>query len=108
MDNTVETIRAALASDATEDARSAGVAACQAVLSTLSPSPATPSPAIADAMPQLLAMMGKIDLNQLLDVAIERLRTLNAAKPGSPMPEPPRGLAFSLVPIPPVVRKRGV
>ena len=106
MENYAETIQTALASEASTEARAAGAAACRSVLATLDPTPPqeSASPVPANVMPQLLAMLGKMDLNQILDVAIERLRAVNSAQPNAKPIEPVRALSFHLVPIPPVTQ----
>jgi fructose-1-phosphate kinase PfkB-like protein len=114
MENHVDTIRNAIAKDASTEARAAGIAACRNILAELEPATAqalapSPSPVISpDVIPQLVAMVKQMDVNQLLDVAIERLRALNAARPGAvqpAQPELPRALTFPLVPIPAVLKK---
>ena len=106
METFVEAIRTATAADASVEARATGAAACRAVLASLEPAPAQALAVIPpDAVPQLLAMVGKMDLNQLLDVAIERLRALNAANPSPKAEEPPRQLSFQLVPVPSTLKR---
>jgi len=88
MDNVIETIRAAIAPDATTEARAAGAHACRAVIAALEPSsqstppvtagsPATP----ADAPQQIpvaaiaAALRGQSP-DMLIDLAIAKLRSL--------------------------------
>ena len=112
MDNHVDTIRAAIAADASADARAAGIAACRNLLAELEPTPTqelAPMPTLPggippEAIPQIVQMVSKMDLNQLLDVAIERLRTLNAARPGPKLPDPPKALTFQIIQIPPTLK----
>lgn len=109
MENHVDTIRNAIATDASAEARAAGIAACRSILAELEPAQALappPTPAISpEVIPQLVAMVKQMDVNQLLDVAIERLRALNATRPGPVAADPPRALTFQLVPIPPITKK---
>jgi hypothetical protein len=114
MEKHVDTIRNAIAPDASAEARAAGIAACRSVLAELEPTApqaltATPAPVIPpEAITQLVAMVKQMDVNQLLDVAIDRLRALNAARPGPVQPaarDQPRTLTFPLVPIPAVLKK---
>jgi hypothetical protein len=98
MSDLVETIRTALVSDASAEARTAGAAACRCVLAMIEP-PQAPvlSP---DAVPQLVAMLGRMDLDQVLGVAIDRLRAVNAARGDIGNEQKPRSIAFQLVPVP--------
>jgi hypothetical protein len=112
MENLVDNIRNAIAADASEDARAAGIAACRSLLSELEPPPTQalapaqtlPAGIPPEAIPQIVSMVSKMDLNQLLDVAIDRLRTLNAARPGPALPDPPKALTFQIIQIPPTLK----
>ncbi len=53
--------------------------------------------------PQLIAMLETMDINQLLDIAIERLRKINAANL-SPTAAAP--MAIPVAPIPTTLRSR--
>jgi hypothetical protein len=86
MDNIIETIIAAIASDATPEARAAGVQACRAVVAALDPSgeaaPRVERPATPAAAPQQLpvaaiaaALRGQSP-DMLIDLAIAKLRSL--------------------------------
>ena len=94
METLIETIRTALASNATGDARVAGVHACREIIATLEPKLA-PMPILPA---QLVPMLAKMDLNQLLDVAIVRLRELNAQN-GIEI-DPVKPLAFPMIALP--------
>ncbi|MFN0252730.1 MAG: hypothetical protein ACKV2T_38000 [Kofleriaceae bacterium] len=102
MEDLINSITMAISPDASPEARANGAAACRCIITALEPTPTALIP--SDAMPQLIAMLGKMDLNQLLDVAIERLRALNAAKPSSSPDPAPRPINFQLVPVPRVPR----
>jgi hypothetical protein len=81
MNEVIEAIREALATDATTEARANGVAACRAVLTALEAAPgeaftATPIP-VASATPQvtnIVSMLRSVPPDQLLDLAIAKLR----------------------------------
>ena len=96
MDTLIDAIRAAIADGATDDHKRAGASACRAILNALD---ATPGEPLATAPPNVFAALGRMDLNQLLDVAIARLRVLNASNSNAP-PTPSRGVSFPLVPVP--------
>ena len=98
METLIDAIRAAVADGATDDHKRAGASACRAILTALDAAPGAPlAPAAAPA--PVLAALGRMDLNQLLDVAIARLRVLNASSNGAP-PTPSRGVSFPLVAVP--------
>ncbi|MFT3700199.1 MAG: hypothetical protein QM831_44040 [Kofleriaceae bacterium] len=101
METTLETIRLALAADATADMRVAGITACRAILATLDPPvdpPAQPQRVGIDAS-QITALVGAlrgVPADQLLDLAIGRLR---AALPADANTATPKGISFHIVPI---------
>lgn len=100
MDPLLDAIRAAITDGATDDTRRAGAVACRAILAALD---TAPNPSLAPPAPtinaNLISALGRMDLNQLLDVAIARLRALNASNSNAP-PTPSRGVSFPLVPVP--------
>lgn len=113
MNELLEAIRAATAHDATDEARHAGAAACRTILAALAATPgeslaapsvagsdsATPVSSIAMAMSTLRGMLP----DQLLDLAIARLR---AALPAEAAPPPPRPMKFHIVNLPRVLPPR--
>jgi hypothetical protein len=111
MEELLEVIRAACVADASPEVRAAGAQACRSILASLEPEP---QPAVTqtaalptDAIPQLVAMIRGLDMDQLLDLAIGRLRSLNAARPGPTLDDAPSTLRIPLVPIPAQHNKAG-
>ena len=121
MDNLVEAVRLALRDDADSVARCAGLVACREILSTLeastaapkaepapgAPPPSSPAPESVAAQPPvppidtaaiatLVASLGKLPPEQLLDLAISRLRAALPQGTSVPAPSP---LRFQLVPL---------
>ncbi|HEY3805974.1 MAG TPA: hypothetical protein VGL61_25370 [Kofleriaceae bacterium] len=96
-------LRASLASDASPDARKAGAAACRAILASLDPAALQPPSSHAPSAPNvqalasaLVALRG-VPPEQLLDLAITKLRAAVPAGVTVPASTP---LKFQLVPIP--------
>ncbi len=98
MDTLLDSIRAAITDGATDDTKRAGASACRAILAALEATPGAPLSGSTPAL-NVIATLGRMDLNQLLDVAIARLRVLNASNSNAP-PTPSRGVSFPLVPVP--------
>lgn len=101
MDNVIESIRAAVAPDASPNAKAAGVAACRAILAALE---GTQGQAFAPVVPAspVAAVVGAlrgVPPEQLLDLAIAKLR---AALPADAQVSPVKPLAIRLVPVPKV------
>ncbi len=103
MDALIESIRAAVAADASTEVRAAGVTACRTILTALEAVPGQPLAAAVVAPPMVppiaaiaTALRG-MPADQLLDLAIQKLRA--SLPPGA---EPPRvqPLKFQLVPVP--------
>jgi hypothetical protein len=103
MDTIIETIRAAIAEDASDEARHAGAAACRAVLAQLEPTAsAAPQPveataAIDPTIAAIAATVRGMPVEQLLDLAIARLRA--ALPAGTDVPTVPP-LRLPLIPVP--------
>lgn len=105
METLIDQIRASLAEGAADDVKLAGAHACRTILAALDAQPGQPlavASANANAAP-VLAAIGKMDLNQLLDLVIARLRAVNGAsandkKARSTLARP---VAFPLVRVPP-------
>ena len=107
MEKLLDSIRAAVAADASDDARVAGASACRTILSALEATPgqqlgAAPSPEspIATAVSTLRG----VPPDQLLDLAIAKLR---AALPAEQQQTPVQPVKFQVVTLPRVMpRKR--
>jgi hypothetical protein len=85
MTNThIESIRVAVANDATPEARAAGIAACRAILATLGASPAEPKIEVGPTAAAIAALVRSSPPDQLLDLVISKLRTLVPADAHKP------------------------
>jgi len=100
MDNLLETIRVALAPDATGEMKAAGIVACRAILAELdsgdTAAVTSPMPAPLPIASIVSALRG-VPPDQLLDLAITRLRA--ALPPGSDSPKV-QPMKFHLIPLP--------
>ncbi len=76
MEPTLEALRAALADGATPDQRAAGVTACRAILAALDSTPGEPLPGAPLPVPAAANPLGGLSLDQVLDLAIGKLRTM--------------------------------
>jgi hypothetical protein len=128
MENLIETIRTALRDDAEPIARRAGLVACRKILAVLeaatdaepgAATPAAPPPSAPEpvsvmppapasridpaAVAALVGSLGKLPPEQLLDLAITRLRAALPAGASAPAPPP---LRFHLVPVQRVERSK--
>ena len=100
MDELIESIRAAVAAEASPEARAAGANACRTILTALeavageplTSAVATPSPIAA-----AVAMLRGVPPDQLLDLAIARLRAALPAGVAAPNVEP---LKFHIITLP--------
>jgi hypothetical protein len=99
MEAIIDAIRAALAKDATPEVRAAGIAACRSALAALEPAAARP-PIDAAGVAHVVAALRGAPPDQLLDLAIAKLRSI--VPPNTELP-PVQPINFHLVP----VRKRG-
>lgn len=118
MDPIIETIRSAVAPDASDEAKAAGVMACRAVLTALEAQPGellvpgapvdagtptdsvnvTPVPALGPAnIAAAVSVMRDMNPEQLLDLAIARLRMALPAGATAPSVEP---LKFHIIHVP--------
>src|SRR5690349_9083491 len=98
MDTLIESIRAAIANDATAEARGVGASACRAILAALEAKPGEPIAPVAPVSPvaQIGAVLRGMPVDQLLDLAIARLR---AAVPPGAEPVSVQPIKFQMVPI---------
>lgn len=114
MDDLIETIRVACASDATDDIKERGAQACRTILTALdakageplaAPPPPTEAAATAESVPtgaQIAALVGAlkgVPPEQLLDMAIARLRAALPKDTPAPAVAPVR---FQIIPIAPI------
>jgi hypothetical protein len=98
MENVLESIRAAIAPDATPEVRAAGAVACRAVLTALESTPGQPLTSAATTPPSQIASVVSAlrgaPVEQVLDLAIARLRAALPAGTEVPAVTP---LRFNLV-----------
>jgi hypothetical protein len=104
MEAVMETIRNAIAPDATPEAKAAGVTACRAIITALDAAGGEPMPAPTAAPPatQLAAIVGALrgmPPDQLLDLAITRLR---AALPPGTEAQPVKTYKVPIIPLGPL------
>ena len=103
IDNVLVSVGAALAPDATSEARAAGATACRAVLAALEATPGQRLAAVvqgppinASAIASAVAALRGVPPDQLLDLAISRLRAALPAEAHVPSVAP---LKFHIIPI---------
>ena len=101
MEGVIESIRAALASDASPEAKAAGATACRAILAalegTVSQLPAAPAvvPLGASQLASVVSALRGVPPDQLLELAIQRLRAALPAGAEVPSAQP---LRFQIIP----------
>ncbi len=98
MDQLLEAIRTATATDASDEARAAGATACRTILAALE---AQPGQVLATAVPEspiavALSAFRGMPPEQLLDLAIARLK---AALPPGAQVAPVQPVKFQLLPV---------
>jgi hypothetical protein len=98
----LEAIGAALASDATPEIRAAGATACRAILAALEPQPATAAQPVVPPIASIVSALRGVPPDQLLDLAIAKLR---AALPAGTESAPVAPIKFHIVPVSPAARK---
>jgi hypothetical protein len=79
MNELLETVRAALGGDASAETRTAGATACRTLLAALEATPGQPlvstsAPTAVSPIANAIAMLRGVPVDQLLDIAINRLR----------------------------------
>lgn len=124
METLIETIRVAVQSDASEEAKHQGALACRTILTALDakpgeplvpprdPNAAQPSAAVAQSVPvieplQVAAIVGALrgmPAEQLLDLAIARLRAALPKDATTPTIAP---VKFQIIPIAPLATTLG-
>ena len=100
MDQLIEAIRAAVAPNASDETKAAGASACRTILSAFEakagePLAAAPQP--ANPMQVVVSALRGMPPEQLLDLAIARLR---AALPQGTEVQPVKPLTIPLLPVP--------
>lgn len=111
MEPHLETIRTALLADATDDQRHRGAVACRAILAALDANAVAPAdaaavkagavpPSLAPDVAAIVGAMRALGPDQLLDLAIAKLRTAVPDFDSAPRMLAP--VRFHLVPVPPV------
>src|SRR4051812_13643079 len=110
MDTLLDAIRAAVAADATDATKAAGATACRTILTALEAKAGEPLAAavpvqLPDANPiaTAVSMLRGVPPDQLLDLAIARLRA--ALPAGEAMPSVPP-MKFHIVSVPPTVGRQ--
>jgi hypothetical protein len=100
MDELITTIRAAVAEGATAEHKQRGAAACRAILTALNAAPgqALAAPAVAAAPTNPFAILRQLDVDQVLDLVIAKLRSI--APTGQPEAGRTSGLNVPLVSVP--------
>lgn len=91
MQELIETIRVAIASDATAEQKATGAQACRTILAALSSEPG--KPIVLPGTP-LATPSSRVSVDQMLDLMITRLTTIAAQREAEPPPTAPapRGL----------------
>lgn len=100
METHIETIRLAFAEDATPEVRANGAASCRAILDNLEPKVAeVPAPSRMDPsqIANLASTIRSVPLDQLLDLAITKLRTI---VPGEASTRAPTGFSVPFIQVP--------
>lgn len=104
MEQLLESIRTAVAAGATDEAKAAGATACRTILIALEAKPGEPmaapvavsTPATSPQVAAIVAGLKGVPVDQLLDLAIAKLRTMVPAEQAPTVQK----LAIPLVPVP--------
>lgn len=105
MESLLDTIRVAVSADATNEAKALGASACRTILAALEAKPGEPLVTTTQATHPIIAavsMLRGLPVDQLLDVAITRLR---AALPGNETAPSVQALNVPLVAVPQLGKK---
>lgn len=92
----IDTIQSAIAEGATADQKTAAADACRALLVAFETEPGKPM--ASPPVPTPLAVLGRLEPDQALDLLIAKLR---AALPTAVQPERARGFKVQLLHVPP-------
>ena len=98
MQELIETIRVAVASDASAEQKATGSQACRTILAALDSEPG--KPIVLPGMP-LPAPTARVSVDQMLDLMIARLTTIATQREAEPAPTvapSPRGLRVPTTP----------
>ena len=99
IDNLIDTIRAAVATDASDEARVAGAQACRTILSALETKQGEPLALTAPSpLTAIASVLRGMTPDQMLDLAIARLK---AAVPAGADAAPASPLKFHIIQLPP-------
>jgi len=103
MDELFNTIRNAIATDASPTARVAGAQACRTILAALEGTPGQPlvAPPPSSPMQAVLAALSNTPPEQLLDLAIAKLKAL------VPVESQPQTIQSLRIPLVPIIPQRG-
>ncbi len=104
MENLIESIKNALASEASDETRLAGVQACRTILVALEaeagqpmPVPVPPLAPTSSSLETIAAGLRGVPVDQLLDLAIAKLRTM---VPAESVPKTSARFSIPLVTVP--------
>lgn len=96
MQELIETIRVAVASDASPEQKATGAQACRTILTALASEPGKPLVLAGTPLP---APASRVSVDQMLDLMIARLTTIAAERDAAPAPTvAPRGLRVPVTP----------
>lgn len=97
MQDLIETIRVAIASDANAEQKATGAQACRTILAALASEPGKPLVLPGTALPTTAS---RVSVEQVLDLMIARLTTIAAERQAEAQlaPEPLRGLRVPATP----------
>src|SRR5262245_28342546 len=103
MQELIEAIRVAVATDASAEQKATGAQACRTILAALDTEPGKPIMLPGTPLPMAAP---RVSVDQMLDLVIARLTTIAAERDAQPAPSaaPPRGLR---VPVTPTALPRG-
>lgn len=97
MQELIEVIRVAVSGDASIEQKASGAQACRTILAALDSQPGKP---IAMPGTPTTPMMGRLSIDQVLDLAIAKLTTIASSREATAAPTPahPQGLRVPRTP----------